>query len=133
MTPNVPHGTPPLVATFTVLVLLALAGLIGMLAFETPVVPTSGDVMLMVLAGATGVAGHFLLYMTYRIGEARTVAPFMYTLTIWAVLSGLVLFGEIPNTLAIAGMVLVAVAGLAIIFLDGRQRRADARLAAAEA
>ena len=61
------------------------------------------------------------------------MAPFLYTLTIWAVLSGLVLFGEIPNTLAIAGMVLVAVAGLAIIFLDGRQRRADARLAAAEA
>ncbi len=129
LTPNVPQGMPPLVATLTVLVLLALAGLIGMLAFETPVVPTTADVMLMVLAGATGVAGHFLLYMTYRIGEARTVAPFMYTLTIWAVLSGLVLFGEIPNTLALAGMVLVALAGLAIIWLDGRQRRQAARLA----
>ena len=74
-------------------------------------------------------AGHLLLYLTYRIGEARTVAPFMYTLTIWAVLSGLVVFGDIPNTLAIAGMVLVTLAGLAIIWLDGRQRRQDARLA----
>ena len=30
--------------------------------------------------------------------------------------------------LAVAGMVLVALAGLAIIFLEGRQRRSDARL-----
>ncbi|WP_421696353.1 DMT family transporter [Aestuariivirga sp.] len=130
MTPNVPRGMPPLVATFTVLVLLALTGLIGMLIFETPVMPGTRDILLMALAGATGVAGHFLLYMTYRIGEARTVAPFMYTLTIWAVLSGLILFGDVPNTLAVSGMVLVALAGLAIIWLDGRQRKQNARLAA---
>lgn len=129
MTPNAPRDMPPLVATFTVLVMLALAGLIGTLAFETQVVPTRTDILLMALAGATGVAGHFLLYMTYRLGEARTVAPFMYTLTIWAVFSGLILFGDVPNLLAVSGMVLVALAGLAIIWLDGRQRRADARMA----
>lgn len=129
MTPNAPRDMPPLVATFTVLVLLAVAGLIGTLALETQVVPTTTDILLMALAGATGVAGHFLLYMTYRLGEARTVAPFMYTLTIWAVFSGLILFGDVPNLLAVSGMVLVALAGLAIIWLDGRQRRADARLA----
>ena len=129
MTLNVPRGMPPLVATFTVLVLLALTGLFGMLLFETPVMPGTRDILLMALAGATGVAGHFLLYMTYRIGEARTVAPFMYTLTIWAVLSGLLLFGDVPNALAISGMVLVALAGLAIIWIDGLQRKADARLA----
>ena len=133
LTPNVPRGMPPLVAAFTVLALLCLTGLLGMLAFETPVVPTTRDIMLMALAGATGVVGHFMLYMTYRIGEARTVAPFMYTLTIWAVLSGLILFGDVPNTLAISGMVLVALAGLAIIWLDGRQRKQDARPAAMEA
>jgi drug/metabolite transporter (DMT)-like permease len=124
MTPKVPHDMPPLVATLTVLVLLAVAGALGMLAFETPVMPGSREILLMALAGATGVAGHFLLYVTYRIGEAKTVAPFMYTLTIWAVMSGLILFGEVPNTLAVAGMALVALAGLAIIWLDGRERKA---------
>lgn len=126
ITPNVPRGMPPLVATLTVLVILAAAGVIGMLAFETPVMPGKREILLTALAGATAIAGHFLLYMTYRIGEARTVAPFMYTLTIWAVLSGLILFGEVPNTLAIAGMALVALAGLAIIWLDGRERKAAA-------
>ncbi len=129
ITPNVPRDMPPLVATLTVLVLLALTGLFGTLAFEEQVVPSTRHILLMVMAGATGLAGHLLLYITYRIGEARTVAPFMYTLTIWAVISGLVLFGDVPNTLAIGGMVLVTLAGLAIIWLDGRQRRSDARLA----
>lgn len=126
MTPKVPRGMPPLVATLTVLVILGTAGGLGMLIFETPVMPGTREILLMVLAGATGVAGHFLLYMTYRIGEAKTVAPFMYTLTLWAVLSGLILFGEVPNTLAVSGMVLVALAGLAIIWLDGRERKAAA-------
>lgn len=129
LTPNVPKGMPPLVAAFTVITILTLTGLIGMLALETPVVPGPREILLMVVSGTMAVAGHLLLYLTYRLGEARTVAPFMYTLTIWAVLSGLVIFGEVPNTLAIAGMVLVTLAGLAIIWLDGRQRRAEARLA----
>lgn len=129
LTPNVPKGMPPLVAAFTVITVLTLTGLIGMLALETPVVPGPREILLMVVSGTMAVAGHLLLYLTYRLGEARTVAPFMYTLTIWAVLSGLVIFGEVPNTLAIAGMVLVTLAGLAIIWLDGRQRRAEARLA----
>jgi drug/metabolite transporter (DMT)-like permease len=129
LTPNVPRGMPPLVAALTVIAVLTLTGLVGMLAFETPVMPGSREVLLMVLSGTMAVSGHLLLYLTYRLGEARTVAPFMYTLTIWAVLSGLVVFGEVPNMLAIAGMVLVALSGLAIIWLDDRQRKQEARLA----
>jgi drug/metabolite transporter (DMT)-like permease len=96
---------------------------VGTLAFEDAVMPERWALMLMVLAGALSMAGHLLLYMAYQLGEARTVAPFMYSLTIWAVLAGLFVFGEIPNSLAIAGMALVALAGLAIIWVDGHQRR----------
>lgn len=130
ITPRAPREVPPLVATLTLLIILGVAGGIGMLAFETPKLPDGREVLLMIMAGATAVAGHFLLYVAYRMAGARTVAPFMYTLTIWAVLSSVVLFGDIPNELAMAGMALVALAGLAIIWLDGRERRADARLAA---
>jgi drug/metabolite transporter (DMT)-like permease len=126
ITPRAPRDVPPLVATLTLLVILGAAGGIGTLTFETPHMPDMRETLLMVLAGATAVAGHFLIYVAYRMAEARTVAPFMYTLTIWAVLSSVVLFGDIPNQLAIAGMSLVALAGLAIIFLDGRRRREDA-------
>jgi drug/metabolite transporter (DMT)-like permease len=126
ITPRAPRDVPPLVATLTLLVILGAAGGIGTLAFEAPQMPDGRETLLMVLAGATAVAGHFLIYVAYRMAEARTVAPFMYTLTIWAVLSSVILFGDIPNSLAIAGMALVALAGLAIIWLDGRQRRLSA-------
>jgi drug/metabolite transporter (DMT)-like permease len=130
ITPRAPRDVPPLVATLTLLVVLGAAGGIGTLAFETPRMPDMRETLLMIMAGATAVAGHFLLYVAYRMAAARTVAPFMYTLTIWAVLSSVVLFGDIPNHLAMAGMGLVALAGLAIISLDSRQRGEEARLAA---
>ena len=132
ITPRAPRDVPPLVATLTLLVILGAAGGIGTLAFEAPRLPDGRETLLMIMAGATAVAGHFLLYVAYRMAEARTVAPFMYTLTIWAVLSSVMLFGDIPNELAIAGMVLVALAGLAIIWFDERQRRVAARPAEAE-
>lgn len=130
ITPRAPRDVPPLVATLTLLVILGAAGGIGTLAFETPRMPDGRETLLMVMAGATAVAGHFLIYVAYRMAQARTVAPFMYTLTIWAVLSSVLVFGDIPNQLAIAGMALVALAGLAIIWLDGRQRRDEAKAAA---
>lgn len=123
LTPNVPRDMPPLIAAFTVILMLALTGGAGTLAFEEPAMPNLQVLLLMALAALLSVTGHLLLYIAYRMGEARTVAPFMYSLTIWAVLSGLVLFGEIPNRLAIGGMALISAAGLAIIWLDGRRRR----------
>lgn len=124
ITRKVPQDIPALVVAFTVLVILMLAGGAGMLAFETPVMPGARSIWLMVLGGSLLTAGHFLLFVAYRVGPARTVAPFMYTLTIWAVLSSVILFNDIPNALAIMGMGLVVLAGLLIIYLDGRQQRA---------
>lgn len=122
MTRKVPTNIPAPVVAFTVLVTLMLSSLIGMLLFETPVVPQWRSVGLAVLAGALIVGGHIGVFIAYKIGPARSVAPFMYTLTLWAVFFGVVLFGDIPNTLAIAGMALILLAGLAIIVLDTRRR-----------
>lgn len=132
ITRKVPAGIPGLVVAFTVLACLMMAGFLGTMAFETPVAPQAHHLLLMGFAAVLLIGGHFLIFTAYRMAKARTVAPFMYTLTVWAVLLSVVLFGDIPNALAIAGMMLVVVAGLAIILLDGRQRRI-AGLAAQEA
>ena len=132
ITRRVPTSIPALVVAFTVLVILMAAGAIGMVALETPVLPQPRHFGLTTLAGALMIVGHFLIFVAYRIGEARSVAPFMYTLTVWAVLFGIILFNDVPNLLAIAGMALVVVAGLLVIVLDGRERRV-ARSAAAGA
>ena len=61
--------------------------------------------------------------MSYRVGPTGMVAPFYYTFTVWAVLSGLVVFQQFPNALAIAGIALVVASGLTIVALDERKRR----------
>jgi drug/metabolite transporter (DMT)-like permease len=121
ITRKVPGEIPALVVALTVLAMLTLAGIAGMLLFETPVMPQPRTIGLMLFAGALMVGGHACVYLAYRIAPARTVAPFMYSLTLWAVLAGLLLFNDVPNPLAIAGMALVALAGLLIIFLDQRR------------
>lgn len=133
ITRKVPGDIPAPVVALTVLVILMLSGGIGMLAFETPIMPPMESTLLMLLAGGLLALGHFLLFLAYRIGPARTVAPFMYSLTIWAVLAGYVLFGDIPNAVAIAGMGLVVLAGLSIILLDGKQRRDEREAAVSSA
>jgi drug/metabolite transporter (DMT)-like permease len=107
-----------------VLVLLMLSCGIGTVLFETQVMPGLYQMFLISLSALFLVAGHSLLFMACRIGPARSVAPFMYTLTVWAVLSSVILFNEIPNALAIAGMALVVVSGLLVLLLDTRRRAA---------
>jgi len=51
------------------------------------------------------------------------VAPFYYCFTVWAVISGLVVFGQFPNALAVCGILLVVASGLTIVSLDERRRR----------
>jgi drug/metabolite transporter (DMT)-like permease len=84
--------------------------------------PAPRHILLMLLAGALMVGGHICIFIAYKVGPARSVAPFMYTLTLWAVLAGAILFNDIPNALAIAGMALVLLAGLLVIYADAQHR-----------
>lgn len=124
ITRKVPANIPAPVVAFTVLVSLMVVGGAGMLAFETPVMPGSRHVMLMLLAGALMAGGHICIFVAYKIGPVRSVAPFMYSLTLWAVLAGAVLFNDIPNAVAVAGMGLIVLAGLLVIYVDRRRGQA---------
>jgi drug/metabolite transporter (DMT)-like permease len=62
--------------------------------------------------------------LAYRLGRTAAVAPFFYSFAIWAVLSGLLVFGALPNALALAGIALIVASGVAIVLLD--QRRGEA-------
>lgn len=124
-TRKVPAGTPALVVTFSTLLIVMLSASIFMMVFETPVVPTGRHAGLMLVAGFFLMCGHLLIYLAFRLAPARVVAPFTYSFMLWAGLSGLVVFGEVPNTLALAGMVLILLAGLAVVLLEGRTRQGN--------
>lgn len=123
VTRKVPPGTPALIVTFSTLLIVMLCATVGSFAFETQVAPTIRHAWLMAIAGFFLMCGHLFVYLAFRIGEARVVAPFNYSFMIWAGLSGLLIFNEVPNALAIAGMALIMLAGLAVIALENRTRQ----------
>lgn len=85
--------------------------------------PEAHHLLLMAGAGLFLIFGHFFIFMAYRVGPTGVVAPFYYCFTVWAVISGLVVFQQLPNALAIGGILLVVASGLTIVSLDERRRR----------
>jgi drug/metabolite transporter (DMT)-like permease len=111
-----------IVAMSAVLVVLAGA-IVAHLITEDWVMPAARHLLLLAVSGLFLIFGHFFIFMAYRIGPTGMVAPFYYTFTVWAVISGLLVFNQFPNTLAVCGIVLVVVSGLIIVLLDERRRR----------
>jgi drug/metabolite transporter (DMT)-like permease len=92
----------------------------------------SGEAVLLVVASGVFVAGGFYgMVQAMRIGEISAVAPFRYGTMLWALLIGIVVWGEMPNLLAVAGILIVVAAGLAMFAHE--RRLMQARLAQARA
>jgi drug/metabolite transporter (DMT)-like permease len=115
---KVPHGIPGLVVAFATIIVVMLAAAIANAAFETWVTPSPRNTAMMLAAGLFLMGGHTFVFLAFRHGSAAAVAPFYYTFTLWAVLSGLVVFRDIPNWLSLLGTILILASGLASIGLD---------------
>jgi drug/metabolite transporter (DMT)-like permease len=111
-----------IVAISAVLVVLVGSGAAHLVS-EQWVMPEGRHLLLIAGAGLFLIFGHFFIFMAYRIGPTSAVAPFYYCFTVWAVISGLLVFGQFPNVLAVCGILLVMASGLAIVSLDERRRR----------
>lgn len=70
--------------------------------------------------GALGAAGHLLLAQAFRLAPASRLAPWVYTQLLLSVALGWIAFGDLPDVVALAGMVLIA-AGPQVSRLGGRR------------
>jgi drug/metabolite transporter (DMT)-like permease len=129
---SVPARIPVMVVTFaTNVMVMAAAGAMS-LAYESWQAPTTRHLAFLCFAGLFVTFGHVGLLLAYRLGRTSAVAPFFYSLAPWAVLSGLFVFGALPNPLAFIGIVLIAGSGVAIVLLDYLRSRGE-RIALTEA
>jgi len=111
-----------IVAMSAVVVVLLGAGAMHLVT-EHWVMPGTHHLLLLLGSGFFLIFGHFFIFMAYRVGPTGVVAPFYYFFTFWAVISGLVVFNQFPNALAISGIALVVLSGLTIVLLDNRKRK----------
>ncbi len=116
----------PAVPSFTVAISAAVGvGLFGGVgALTEPWVPVSTRSGLF-LAGASLciVGGYIFSVMVMRVGDLATVAPFRYTSLIFALILGLVVFGEWPTSLTLLGAAIVAGSGIYTLLRERQLRR----------
>jgi drug/metabolite transporter (DMT)-like permease len=70
---------------------------------------------LMVLIGALGGGGHYLLIRAHRLAPASALAPFIYTQMVWTTTLGFLVFGDVPHRWTIVGGLIVISSGLYLL------------------
>lgn len=76
---------------------------------------------LLCLAGLFGTVGHFILIQAFKRAPAATLAPYLYVQIGFALLAGWVVFDHVPGALALWGMTLIVVCGVAAAWLSARR------------
>jgi len=87
--------------------------------------PIGGIELLLVACAAVFVsAGFYLIVASMRQGEMSVIGPFRYTGLLVALVLGYAIWGDIPNLMAWAGIVLMMASGLYILLGERRRARA---------
>lgn len=116
-------STPGIVAASVTSVLVTLSLLLAM-PFEGVAPMGAKHLATLTAAGVAIVGGYIAVVAAMRIGDVSAVAPFRYTVLVFALALGFVVFGDVPDRWTAVGAVLVVAAGL-FTFWRERVRRAE--------
>ncbi len=110
--------------------LVALGGAVGVTmmgwvgAGVQGVEPVSATEAAKVLgAGLFLIVGYLSSVMAMRTGDIGLVAPFRYTSLLWAIVLGLLVFGDLPDVWTLLGASIVIAAGLFTLWRERALRR----------
>src|ERR1700726_4883685 len=83
------------------------------------VTPSLGSLGLFAAAGCISVAALLCVNRSLKLAPASVVVPYQYSMIVWAVIFGYLVFGDVPSMATIAGAAIIIGAGL-YIFLRER-------------
>jgi drug/metabolite transporter (DMT)-like permease len=107
-------------------VVLAATHATGALLFGAILAPfnwiaiSAADLPLLFLLGIVSIAAIMFVNQSLRLAPASAVAPYQYTLIIWAVAFGYIFFGDLPQLHTIIGAVIIVASGLVIFVREQR-------------
>jgi drug/metabolite transporter (DMT)-like permease len=82
------------------------------------ITPDASDVMLFAGVGLTSVIALFCVVRALKLASASVVVPYQYTLILWSVGFGWLIFGEVPAASTIVGAAVIVGAGLYIFWRE---------------
>src|SRR5258707_5333695 len=89
------------------------------------VTPSAGSLALFAAAGITSVAALLCVNRSLKLAPASVVVPYQYSMIVWAVIFGLIVFGDVPSWQTIIGAAIIIGAGLYIFLRDQKLGREE--------
>jgi len=112
----------------TVLMSTQMGGTFAFGAVAAPlawVTPSLYDLMFLSGFGVVSVAALFSINRSLKLAPASVVVPYQYTMLVWAILLGYVVFGDVPDRFMLAGSTIIVAAGLYIFHREQIVARRD--------
>src|SRR3546814_5500180 len=121
-------AVPSLYIAFVTAVLTgAFAGLVALTREWQPL--SAGSAGLLCASSSFLVFGYLFSIKAMRVGEVAFVSPFRYTILIWAIVIGIVVFGDIPAGWTLTGPAIVVATGIYTFYRARNLFRAAAQTA----
>ena len=104
------HDSSETIAFWTNTILMTIGGAGVMLSDWFT--PSASDLLVFLIMGLAGGIANLLFVIALRLSEVSLVAALEYSIFIWAVLLGIVIFSEIPTVNVWIGVGIIAVSGI---------------------
>jgi len=85
--------------------------------------PTWGLAAAMAGAATFSLMGQMCVIISVRTADISAVAPFRYTIILFAITSGILIFDHFPDAMTLAGTTIVVSAGLYTFYREQSLRR----------
>jgi drug/metabolite transporter (DMT)-like permease len=119
VTRRIPAAIPSAVIAVATTLAVCLAGLLlGLVERWSPL--TRQDLAVLAAAAGCAALGNYALIVACRGVDLSVVTPFRYSLIVWALLLGYVVWGDVPRPEAALGVVLIIAAGAFTIWTARR-------------
>lgn len=119
------RGTPDLVLISWQTMAALVFGVVA--APFVSVTPSPRDAGLLALLGIVALLAHACVNRSLKLASAVVVVPYQYTLIVWAMIFGYVVFGDAPTPSLLLGTAIIVAAGLFIFVREGAEADAPSR------
>jgi drug/metabolite transporter (DMT)-like permease len=122
ITRRISHDVPTLLIAAISSAATCVVGL-AMASFETWIYAPPHLVGLLAVAAVAVTTGYYWVIVAMRTGESAVVAPFRYSVMLFALISSYFVFDERPNTTSIVGVAIVIAAGVYTLHREQVRKR----------
>jgi drug/metabolite transporter (DMT)-like permease len=82
------------------------------------IAPSARDFALMALLGVVAMVAFACINRSLKLAPASVAVPYQYTMIVWAIGLGWLVFGDVPDAWTLTGATIIVAAGLYILWRE---------------